>query len=362
MHMSDMTSRQRLFASLHGERPDRVPVSPFGLGHLDPDGPAAAELIARTDPFLTIGLGGNVFAGTAVEVVSRQEGAEIITRIQTPAGQLVQRDRRTEITRSTVEFPCKNADDVEAYLSIPFVPAVPRVDGFLKRRGELGEEALLLAGIGDAICFPATILSPEDMCLLWMDAPDLLRACVAAAHSRLMEYVDAACRGGVDAFRIVGGEYATEQLGPDGFDALVKPWDTELVTLMHRHKALAYYHNHGYVETYLETFADLGIDFLDPLEVAPYGNVDLGDAHRRIGDRVCIVGGLDDMEVLETRDRATVLRMGRAHLEMVGHVGGFCLGGTASGTYTERAARNFIALAQESERFCRRDVRRGQRG
>lgn len=347
-----MTSRQRILAACRGERPDRVPVSPFGLGHLDPAGSMAAELIERTDPFLTAGLGGNVFAGQAVRASSRQEGDETITLIETASGHLVQRHRRTSITAATVEFPCKTADDVEAYLSIPFVAAQPRVESFLQQRAELGDRALLLAGIGDAICFPATILSPEDMCLLWMDDPDLLRACVEVAHDRLVDYVHAACRGGVDAFRIVGGEYATEQLGPAGFDALVRPWDTELVQVIHDHGALAYYHNHGYVDTYLETFADLRIDFLDPLEVPPYGNVDLGHAHRRIGDRVCLVGGLDDMEVLETRDEAIVREMGLAHLEAVGHTSGFCLGGTASGTYTEVAARNFIALVEESERFC----------
>ncbi len=341
-----------MLAACRGERPDRVPVSPFGLGHLDPKGPVAAELIRRTDPFLTVGLGGNVFAGSAVEATSRQEGDETITYIQTPTGHLLQRYRRTDITGATVEFPCKNADDVESYLSIPFVAAEPRAEAFLEQRARIGDDALLLAGIGDAICFPATILSPEDLCLLWMDDPDLLRACVEVAHDRLLDYVEAACRAGVDAFRIVGGEYATEQLGPAGFAALVQPWDRELVDVMHKHGALAYYHNHGYVDTYLETFADLDIDFLDPLEVPPYGNVDLGAAHRRIGDRVCLVGGLDDMEVLETRDEATVRKMGRAHLEAVGHVSGFCLGGTASGTYTEVGARNFMALVEESQRFC----------
>lgn len=348
-----MTSRQRLLAALRCERPDRVPVSPFGLGHLDPKGAAAAELVARTDPFLSVGLGGNVFAGAAVEATSRQEGAETITCITTPCGHLVQRYRRTAITGCTVEFPCKSADDVEAYLSIPFVPCVPQVEPFLQLRADTGDEALVLAGIGDAICFPATILSPADLCLLWMDDRDLLRRCVEVAHERLLAFVDAACRAGVDGFRIVGGEYATEQLGPAGFDALVAPWDAQLVALMHRHGAIAYYHNHGDVSAYLETFADLGIDALDPLEVPPYGDVDLADAHRRIGHRVCLVGGLDDMEVLETRGEEEVRRLGRAHLEAVGHVGGFCLGGTASGTYAERAARNFIALAQESVRFCR---------
>ena len=39
-----MTSRERMLAAQRGERPDRVPVSPFGLGHLDPQSTIAAEL------------------------------------------------------------------------------------------------------------------------------------------------------------------------------------------------------------------------------------------------------------------------------------------------------------------------------
>ena len=79
-----------------------------------------------------------------------------------------------------------------------------------------------------------------------------------------------------------------------------------------------YYHNHGSVSQFLERFADLGIDALDPLEVPPYGDVDLRDGMARIGDRVCLVGGLDDMEVLETRDEETVKTMGRRCIERAG--------------------------------------------
>ena len=347
-----MTSRERILASLRHESVDRVPVSPFGLGHLDPESQAAAELIQRTDPFLTAGLSGNAFMGEAVQAESRQDGDETLTLITTPYGHLTQRYRRTSITGCMVEFPCKNADDVEAYLSIPFEASSPRADTFLAQRERLGEDGLMLAGVGDAICFPASILSPEDMCLLWMDDPDLLLRCVEVASQRLLDYVEIACSAGVDAFRIVGGEYATEQLGPGGFAALVDPFDRALVDLMHSHDAIAYYHNHGYVDIYLETFAGLGIDALDPLEVPPYGNVDLADAHRRIGGKVCLGGGLDDMEVLEIRDEETVRAMGRAHLEAIGPTAsGFCLGGTASGTYTEAAAANFIALVDEVEKL-----------
>jgi len=346
-----MTSRERLLTAIRCEEPDRVPVAPFGLGHLDPDGPVAAELIARTDPFITAGLGGNPLSGAAIDTESYQEGSDTVTITHTPGGDLIQRYRRTDITGYTVEFPCNNADDVEKYLAIPFIPSEPQVDGFLDRKEEIGEEGLVLAGIPDAICLPATILSPEDMCLLWMDAPDLMQRMVAIAAGRLNAFVESACRQGVDAFRIVGGEYATEQLGPKGFKALVTPYDTELVAIIHRYSGIAYYHNHGYVDRFLEDFAELGIDALDPLEVPPYGNVDLADARKRIGDRVCLVGGLDDMEVVESLDEDAVRERGRKCLEAAGP-DGYCLAGTASGTYTEKAARNFIALVEVAEEFA----------
>ena len=345
-----MTSRERLLCAMAHERPDRVPVGPFGLGHLDRNGKVAAELIAKTDPFISVGLGGNAFMGKLVKTESVREGNDTITTIFTPKGNLTQRHRRTDITGYTVEFPCKNAEDVEKYLSIPYEPSEPNVEPFLARREELGEEALVMGDIGDAICLPATILSPMDMCLLWADEPDLMIRVVQTASERLNEFVEEACKAGVDGYRVVGGEYATEQLGPSGFNALVKPFDTELTRLVHRYRGFIYYHNHGDADAFLEDLAELEIDALDPLEVPPYGNVDLADAKSRIGDRVCIVGGLDDMEILESLDQETVENMARKCIEAAGP-DSYVLGGTASGTYTEKAARNFIALVDVAKGY-----------
>lgn len=346
-----MTSRERLLCAMAHERPDRVPVGPFGLGHLNRNSKVTAELIEKTDPFISGGVGGNASMGQLIKSESVQEGNDTITTIFTPKGNLTRRHRRTDITGYTVEFPCKNAEDVEKYLSIPYKPAEPDVASFLARRDEIGEDGLVLAGIGDAICLPAGIMSPMDMCLLWADEPDLMVRVIETISERLNEFVEKACKAGVDGFRIVGGEYATEQLGPKGFDALVKPYDTELVSIIHRYGGVAYYHNHGDVNAFLEDFAELGIDALDPLEVPPYGNVDLADARERISSKVCIVGGLDDMEVMESLDEETVKEMARKCIEAAGP-DSYVLGGTASGTYTEKAARNFIALVDVSKEYA----------
>ncbi len=51
-----MTSRERILCAIELGTPDRVPVTPWGLGHLDKDGPMAQRLIKETDPFIGVGV------------------------------------------------------------------------------------------------------------------------------------------------------------------------------------------------------------------------------------------------------------------------------------------------------------------
>jgi uroporphyrinogen-III decarboxylase len=204
---------------------------------------------------------------------------------------------------------------------------------------------MVLVGIGDAICVPAEWFSPADLSLAWADEPERLVHLTAIAAERLNAFVDNICKLGADGFRIVGGEYASVQLGPRGFESLVTPFDKELIGIIHRHGGIAYYHNHGKVTRYLKTLADLGMDALDPLEAPPWGDVDLRDARRIAGDRLCFVGNLDDMEVVNAWPEEEVVKLARERLDAAG-TSAFILGGTASGTYGEQGARNFLAIAR----------------
>lgn len=344
-----MTSRERLLAAARLERVDRVPVSPFGLGHLSPRGALAEELIRETDPFLTAGIG-SPFFGRALKTETFSEGDRTTTIFHTPKGDLRQVRQRTEITSATIEFPLRTADDIEKLLSVPYVPAEPDPTGFLEWKQRIGEEALVLAGIGTAVCFPANLFSPEDFCLLWADAPEAMQDLVRVAADRLNAFIDKACTLGVTEFRLVGGEYVTTQLGPAAVPSLLSEPDAEVMSIIHRHGGIVYYHNHGPMMRYLPALAALDIDFLDPLEGPPYADTDLREARRILGDRICMVGNLDDMEVIESCSESEIRRLGAERLEAAG-TRGFCLGGTASGTYGERAARNFMALVEVAEEF-----------
>ncbi len=340
-----MTSRQRMLAAIHHEPVDRVPVAPWGLGKLTLDDPMGQELLRRADPWLQAPLGAPVLGEAALEIERREEGPREFLTLATPRGALHAEWTTTAQTRACTRYFCQSAADVEALLAIPYRPVAPDVAAFHALRTQVGEQALATVGVADGLCFVHEMLGSELACTLWMTEPTLVQRLTEMAAERVLAAVELACRGGVDCFRIVGGEYASQIMGPRAFTELVTPYDRELVATIHRHGAIAHFHNHGNMARYLELIADLGVDSLDPIEQPPYGDTAMAEAQRRIGARVCLVGGLDDMEVLETRPTAEVLALARELLASVSPVG-YMLGGTSSSQFTERGARNILALVE----------------
>jgi hypothetical protein len=343
-----MTSRKRMLAVLRGEMPDRVPVSPWGFGHVDPESDTGRQLLHHCDLWVGAGGAGFSFLGADAQTETRTDGPVTTTIHHTPAGDLVARRRATDVTAATIEFPCKTPADVEALLAFPYTPTAWDFQPFHHARKRYGEDALVYLETLNAVCWPATMLSPADFCLLWAEAPDLFVEMTRVAAERLHPFTTAACQAGVDAFRIIGGEYVTVQLGPRAVPRLLTPFDTRQVAIIHHHGGFAHYHNHGPIMQFLDPLADLGIDSLDPLEAPPWGDADLAEAKRILARRTAIVGNLDDMEVLERLPEADVLAIAAERLDAAGP-DRLMLGGTASGTYTDPAARNFIAIAQMIE-------------
>ena len=348
-----MTSRERMLCAIRGERPDRVPVSPWGFGRVDPESAVGRELIERCEPWIGGGGGAFSFTGARLETETVTEGSVTTTIWHTPAGDLRSRRQKTDVTAATIEFPCKDAADVEKLLSVPYEPLATDFSAFHEARRKYGDAGLVNLGCGDAVCWPATVLSPEDFCLLWADAPDLAVEMTRVASERLNAYIEAACQAGVDCFRIVGGEYVTVQLGPAAVTRLLTPFDSRQVAIMHHYGAVAHYHNHGPMMRFLDALAELGIDSLDPCEAPPWGDCDLADAARILRGRTSIVGNLDDMEIIDRLPETDVCAIAAERLERAGPTG-FMLGGTASGTYTDRAARNFIAMVRVAEAHAAR--------
>ena len=84
--------------------------------------------------------------------------------------------------------------------------------------------------------------------------------------------------------------------GPRLLDRYVFPFIKEIRKLTST--PLQYFLSGNCMEL-LEKVADTGIDILEPLEPFPLGDVDLAEVKRKIGDRVCLAGNLDPINVVE---------------------------------------------------------------
>ncbi|NLG27898.1 MAG: hypothetical protein GX557_08295 [Chloroflexi bacterium] len=346
-----MTSRERMLAAIHHAEPDRIPVAPWGLGRVGWDSPLGAELVARTDPWIETGMGCNPVQGAVWPVEVERRGNQVRRVLHASGRDLVAVTTTTAQTTASTEYFCKNLADIEALLAVPFVPAAPDLERWAAHKARVGQDGMAIMGMATGLCFPNDMLGTEYCSLLWASEPQIIREMVRVAAERAFVAVEQACQGGVDCIRVVGGEYATELMGPRAWDELVVPFDKPLIEMIHAYGALAHYHNHGRMQRVLEGIADLQMDSLDPVEQVPYGDITMDEALRRVGQRVCLVGGLDDMEVLETRPEAEVRAMAEELLQRNGKRD-WMLAGTSSGIYGAAAAHSFTALVDVAERYA----------
>lgn len=81
-------------------------------------------------------------------------------------------------------------------------------------------------------------------------------------------------------------------MGKEQFIKFVFPFDKQVNDAIHkiggRHNA----HCHGNSGRFLEMFADMGIDAIEPLEPAPYADNVLFDAKRSVGNRMLLCGNI----------------------------------------------------------------------
>lgn len=106
-----------------------------------------------------------------------------------------------------------------------------------------------------------------------------------------------ALRGAELADPIMFRTWALEMLippwfGKELFMEFVFPYDKAVNSAIHavggKHRA----HCHGRCGEYLELFADMGIDGVEPLEPAPYGDTVLAEAKKRVGHRLVLSGNM----------------------------------------------------------------------
>ncbi len=122
-------------------------------------------------------------------------------------------------------------------------------------------------------------------------------------------------------------------LGRDAFEEFAFPYDKRVNDAIHaiggRHRA----HCHGNCGQYLERFAEMGIDAIEPLEPPPYGDNDLARAKRQVGGRMLLSGNIPSQNFLRM-SKDEIRQAVKDAIQAGAPGGGFTLSCTGGGSGT----------------------------
>ncbi len=343
-----MDSLTRLETAWSFREPDRVPIelSIPALAREQPEARRIAEFVDReADNFLYApGFDWGFFGLDAEwndEVIEEVPGdfKRIRHTITTPVGvfQAVTRRRHGELDPGDFAWESRyirTLEDLERLAAAPRAPRAFNRAGWVEGTRENGNRGISGTGVFHPLGTLVRSSTMEEVYAWFAAEPGCMHRFLEATNRQAEESVLSLQGTGL---RPVFYTWALEMLTPPWFghrqfDEFVFPYDKQVNDAIHRIGARHRAHCHGNSGAFLERFADMGIDALEPLEPPPYGDNDLADAKRRVGKRMMLSGNILSQDYLRTTD-AEIRDRVRAAIREGAPGGGFslrCAGGDGS--------------------------------
>jgi hypothetical protein len=283
------------------------------------------------------------------EQVLRQEGDNKVVSytIDTPAGALYTVIEYDDYTHWIHEYPLKQEKDIELLAYRPDPAALPLariLDAQLIRIQDHGLGYIYVPGVWHQAC---DLRGSEQLMYDVFDRPDWVRR----LFGMLREYtVKAAQEMAHSRLRVlmVNESYVGLGISPTLFRDFVFQDDRRIASAIHEAGLPTVLHVCGRSQALLELMAETGADGVETLTPSPAGgDVDLGDAKQRVGDRVCLRGGFNQ-HVLAHRDETQIVETVQRCLEQAAKAGGYILG--PSGFLTEEVSPEAVHLFCETAR------------
>jgi uroporphyrinogen decarboxylase len=375
-----MTSRHRLLAALDRRVPDRLPVTthhlmPWFLQHRM-GGISEREFFDRfgldailwTTPLRADG--GSLDRGERkpesegpghadwwrIERENVPDPVYTTTRYRIVTGRgtlstILQDDGRTSWV---AERLIKKKADVEIVAGIATAPLCD-VDEVNRQADALGERGIVRGAVpgfpiyGQPGCWQdaAVLYGIEALILETFSDPAWVEELLAILQRRKLSFLRSACGARFDLLELGGGDASSSVISPALFDRFVAPSDAPLVAAAHQSGLRVVYHTCGGMMPLLERIADMGPDAMETFTPrAMGGDVDLREAKRRIGSRVCMIGGFDQFHDFVGCSPEQTRQAVRRLFEAAGGNGGYIL--SPSDHFFEADERLLAAFADEA--------------
>jgi len=382
-----MTSKQRLICALEGSQPDRLPVTThhlmgsflkrqfggasaceffdrFGLDAIHwvvahrPDEAAGEYYDPLQGPpgFLDARRVSADHWRVNPETIPSQEWPTTRFRFMTPKGELSMVLQSDEHTSWVTEHLIKDKRDIDLLGEFMTAPKCD-VEAVNREARAFGERGIVR---GHVCCFDvfgqpgtwqdaACLVGIERLILEAHDDPAWVHQLLQILQRRKISYASSLRCAAFDVIEFGGGDASSTVISPKLFDEFVAPYDAPIIAALHQAGQRVVYHTCGGMMRFLERIAAMETDAMETFTPRGMGgDADLAEAKRRIGDRVCMIGGLDQLHFFKgcapEETRAEVRRC----FEAAGAGGGFIL--SPSDHFFEADVALLEAFADEARR------------
>lgn len=371
-----MTSKERMLRALAREVPDRLPVTihqwlpyhlekylggisnleafrRFGLDAAIPYCEAVGQAWVPDDG-RPVGPDPNWRDETTI-VRANPDDCLVHHTIHTPGGTLTYKTGGNRTTTWVTEYLVKRPEDVD--LVDRYMP-VPRLNprGVAAAYDELGDDGILRGFVwgdqGGCWQHACCLFGEQEMIFAAIDEPAWTHHFMEVLLAKKLRFIEESLDGArFDLIETGGGAGSSSVIGPKLHAQFCTPYDRRMHDALHAAGQKVVYHTCGGMMPILDLIVANGCDAsetLSPPEVG--GDVrDLGEVKRRIGDRVALIGGFNQFQVLEQGTPAAVRAEIRRLFEAVGPRGGYMC--STSDHFFEAPLANLQAMA-DAAREC----------
>ncbi len=220
-------------------------------------------------------------------------------------------DRTEGIHMSTVEYLIKDESDLEAF--VKYVPGLDRetfseMKEYCKWSKEvIGPQGISVPWTWGGIYNQAATY--REVTQLMMDPylePDFYKTYMEKLTELSVEFSQALAKANGDAVGIQGNIANAAVIGKDFFKEYILPYEKVLVEAIRREGSHTVYHNCGKAEVLQGCYVEMGLTAWETVAEPPQGDNSLEKAKKNIGDRITLIGNLDQVNFLKTASPAEV--------------------------------------------------------
>lgn len=362
--MEKMSSKQRLLTAIKGGMPDRLPVTthhvmPYFLNKYLNDisndeffNYFGFDPIVWTVPHKPDESRGEFYDPEQCEVgllqsknifsdnwrIEQQElkGSKYKTTrfsIITPKGILTSVLQSSEHTTWVSEHLIKNKKDIDLIAEYVTYPQCD-VDAVNIIAENYDDKALIRGHVpyfdifGQPGCWQdaACMFGIERLIMETYDDPEWVHEFLNILKERKKSFIKSLKGAKYDILELGGGDASSTVISPDIFDKYVAPYDGELIQEAHEAGQRISYHTCGGMMPILENIVHMKPDAMETFTpVGMGGDTDLKEAKKRIGDKVCMIGGFDQFHFFKGCTAQETKAEVRRCFESAGQNGGYIL-------------------------------------